>query len=417
MDEGGWTDRARDVLEHAEAILHAGPICDDCLGRAFGRLGHGLENRERGRALRVLLSMLGISGEGGGCWVCEGLFDRIEEWGLRAALLAEGIEYETYLVGVKLSPRLREVERFFDERFKTGLSEPLKHAFDREVGKGFEVRTGRGTLALRHPHLSFTVDLATSEISLHVLPLTLYGRYRKLVRGIPQTHWPCRRCRGRGCPSCGHTGKQYPESVEELVAPPFLAAAQARAGHLHGAGREDIDARMLGRGRPFVLELVSPRRRRLDLVRLEEEVNRTAAGKVEVAGLVFVSPETVGEIKEAQAQKVYRALVEFDADVTKEALAEGLLGLLGTIEQRTPRRVAHRRADLVRGRRLLEARGELLSPRRAELTLRSEGGLYIKELVTGDEGRTRPSLTERLGAPSRVAELDVLDVSSPAFPD
>jgi tRNA pseudouridine synthase 10 len=29
---------------------------------------------------------------------------------------------------------------------------------------------------------------------------------------------------------------------------------------LHAAGREDIDVRMLGKGRPFILEMVNPKK-------------------------------------------------------------------------------------------------------------------------------------------------------------
>jgi len=205
--------------------------------------------------------------------------------------------------------------------------------------------------------------------------------------------------------------------VEELIAAPFLEAAQSDQVHLHGAGREDIDARMLGTGRPFVLEVLSPRCRSLDLPSLEHRVNATAAGKVDIGGLQFVSRETVALVKEARANKGYRALVTFGREVQPDALAEALASLLGTIRQRTPQRVAHRRADRVRERRLHEAKGTLLSPSQAELKLRSEGGLYIKELISGDEGRTVPSLTATVGVPARVIELDVIEVSSGSFPD
>ncbi len=417
MTEEAKQQQGRKIVEEAAAILRAGPICDDCLGRAFAKLGHGLANRERGSALCTVLAMLGVAEKPGACWVCEGLFERIEDWATRAVAATQGIESESYLFGVRLTPRLAQTEMVFEERFLTGLTEPLKHAFNREVGKAFEAKLGRGTVDLTHPHLSFTVDLAQDAIELRILPLYIYGRYRKHVRGIPQTRWPCRHCRGTGCVTCGFTGKQYPESVEELIAQPFLEAAGSNQAHLHGAGREDIDARMLGVGRPFVLEVLSPQRRSLDLPSLEHRVNATVAGKVDIGGLQFVSRETVALVKEAHANKGYRALVAFDGDVQPEELAEALAGLLGTIRQRTPQRVAHRRADRVRERRLLEAKGTLHSPSQAELELRSEGGLYIKELISGDEGRTVPSLTATVGVPARVIELDVIEVSCESFPD
>ncbi len=417
MNEGEKMDRVGEIIETAAAILRSGPICDECLGRAFAKLGHGFSNGERGRSLRTILSMVGVSGRTGTCWVCDGLFSRIEGFSARAVAAVEGVEYESYLFGVKLTARLRQMELFLGEKFPTGLAEPLKHAFNREMGKAIEARVGHGTLDLTPPHLSFIIDLERDRIELRVLSLYIYGRYRKLVRGIPQTRWPCRLCQGQGCEACGFTGKQYPESVEEIVAAPFLIVAGAEKAHLHGAGREDIDARMLGTGRPFVLEVLAPRCRTLDLSSLQESVNSGSSGKVEVSGLHFVSRETVALVKETHAEKTYRARVSFESEVTPTDLARALSSLVGMIHQRTPVRVAHRRADLVRERRLLDAEGTLLSVHEADLILRGEGGLYIKELVSGDGGRTVPSLSKRLGIASRVAELDVIDVTSESFPD
>jgi len=45
-----------------------------------------------------------------------------------------------------------------------------------------------------------------------------------------------------------------------------------------------------------------------------------------------------------------------------------------------------------------------------ELTVRAQPGTYIKELVSGDDGRTRPSVTEILGTAAECAQLDVLAI-------
>ncbi|MEA3356060.1 MAG: tRNA pseudouridine(54/55) synthase Pus10 [Candidatus Bipolaricaulota bacterium] len=405
------------VLKQATEILRSGPICDDCLGRAFAGLGHGLTNRTRGKSLRTLLMMLGVPEKDGQCWVCGGVFSRIESLAARAVSQAEGIEYETYLFGTKITTRLEQTEGLFNEKFDTGQHESLKHALNRALGKAFERQIGHGTVDFNRPHLNFTIDLTRDEINLRVRPVYIYGRYCKLTRGIPQTHWPCRHCKGKGCDMCHGTGKQYPESVEELIATPLLAATGAKKATLHGAGREDIDARMLGDGRPFVLELRAPVYRTLELEPLQREINTTTSDKVKVHGLRFVERDTVARIKQQRADKTYRALVQFAADVDKKALTGAVTGLIGTINQRTPLRVAHRRADLVRQRRVLDAEGALLSPRQAEVRIRGEGGLYIKELISGDNGRTQPSLADLLGTQTQVLELDVLSVSVDYQPD
>jgi len=402
-------------LERARHILGAGPICDECLGRPFARVGRGLTNAERGQAMRASLSE---PGKAGLCWVCGGLFDRAVAWADRAARRVVEIEFDTYLFGVRLSPRLEEMEAFFKERFPSDEGESLKHAFNRVVGKGFEARLEQSaTVDFASPDVSFVIDLASDVLHVHIASVYVYGRYRKLARGIPQTKWPCRRCRGWGCASCGFTGKQYPESVEEWIAAPLLEVTGAEAALLHGAGREDIDARMLGDGRPFVLEVLAPRCRTLDLPRLRRDVNDRAAGKVEVSALSFVDRDAVALLKELHATKRYRALVEFGEPVSSERLDEALSALCGEIEQRTPQRVSHRRADRVRRRRLLSASGEVESARRAVLELEGEGGLYVKELISGDGGRTTPNLTDLLGICALVTELDVVEVRSDAFPD
>lgn len=405
------------MLATAAKIVRAGPICDECLGRTFATLGHGLSNAERGRALRTLLSMHDVHGKNGTCWVCGGAFEHVTEWAQQAHAMSEGTEFDTYLFGVKPTPRIIQGEKVFLERFPTDTYEPLKHAFNREVGKAFETLAGHATVDLSHPHLSFVIDLSADLINLKVRSLYAYARYRKLARGIPQTRWPCRKCKGVGCAACNFTGKQYPESVEELIAAPFLVAAGADEAHLHGAGREDIDARMLGSGRPFVLEVVSPHVRSLDLVALREQVKATAAGKAEVSDLHFVTRDTVVLVKETHAEKTYRARVALASPVEEERILAAVSSLVGQIDQRTPRRVAHRRADLVRIRRLIDAQVKIISKQEVELVLRGEGGLYIKELVSGDEGRTSPSLSGVLGVVALVTELDVIDVSAGAFPD
>ena len=39
-----------DLFEEVEEIMGQGEICDSCLGQIFADRGHGLTNRERGRA-------------------------------------------------------------------------------------------------------------------------------------------------------------------------------------------------------------------------------------------------------------------------------------------------------------------------------------------------------------------------------
>ena len=118
---------------------------------------------------------------------------------------------------------------------------------------------------------------------------------------------------------CNGTGKQYSESVEELLSETVLKESKGYEAKFHGAGREDIDVRMLGSGRPFVLEIKEPKIRKLNLNKIEKEVNEINANKTKYNNLKFVKRSRKAEIKVSSPDtyKVYRALVNCEEEIKK----------------------------------------------------------------------------------------------------
>jgi tRNA pseudouridine synthase 10 len=413
------------LLDDARAVLATGPVCDSCLGRAFAERSHGLSNAERGRALRVAAAMDDDEDfeppEPAACWVCEGTCDRHDEWAERVVEALGDTEFETYQVGTRVPPLVEENDRLLreDAELDPEAGEPFKSAFNREVGKRVGRRTGT-EVDLERPDLLAICHIERGTVEVQVNPAFVYGRYRKLKREVPQTEWPCRECGGSGkqlgpdgeepCEHCGGSGYLYETSVEQEITPHVLAAMEGAEALFHGAGREDVDALMLGTGRPFVVEVKKPRQRTPDAEALQAAING-ASEIVEVEGLHPATYETVGRVKELSASKTYRARVAFDADVCGDDLQAALAELEGTtVEQRTPDRVDHRRADRVRERTVYAAGGELDGDRCAAVEIHGAGGLYVKELISGDGGRTEPSLSGLLGVGAEVTELDVMAV-------
>ncbi len=270
-------------------------------------------------------------------------------------------------------------------------------------------------------------SVTSHAVDVQINPAFVYGRYRKLERDIPQTEWPCRECGGSGvqlgddgeepCDYCGGSGYMYDTSVEQVVRPHVVDAMDGDEGTFHGAGREDVDARMLEEGRPFVLEVKRPHERTPDAAALESEINEAAEGAVEVEGLRLASYDMVERVKEHDASKHYRADVEFGDSVEEDEFEAALEELRGTtVEQDTPQRVDHRRAALTRERTVYDAEGELREPTQAEVRIHGEGGLYIKELISSDEGRTVPSLAGLLETDAVVTALDVTGVEGKSEP-
>ncbi|MFB6282134.1 MAG: tRNA pseudouridine(54/55) synthase Pus10 [Haloferacaceae archaeon] len=410
-----------DLLADARAALGTGPICDPCLGRPFADRSHGLTNGERGRALRTTLAMADDEPheptDPDDCWVCEGYSGRYDEYAERA-LTAVDAEFATYQVGSRVPPLVEENERLLRE--EAGLDpeagEGLGTDLNREVGKRVGEKSGT-EVDFERPDVQFLVDMTADRVEATVHSAFVYGRYRKLERGIPQTRWPCGDCDGTGragsgpCGTCGGSGLRYEESVEQLIAPVIEEVMDGVDAVFHGAGREDVDARMLGTGRPFVVEVKEPRRRTVDVDRLADDIDAFAGGTVEVEGLRLATHEAVERVKTLDASKTYRADVAFGDDVERPAFEEALEALRGaTVEQYTPHRVDHRRASTTRERTVYGIEGRLEGSRGATVEIHGEGGLYVKELISGDEGRTEPSLAGCLGVEARVTALDVLAV-------
>ncbi len=436
-----------EILGKAQKMMEKHPLCNHCLGRQFALLGYRLDNQERGEALKLVLAMnghqlalsrkkTGVSilktlatngsldmateilrklkrrvGEKKECYLCEERFKHLNELVSNVLEKLKDYEYASFLVGIELPTEVEEKEDEFKAEFEVKHGESMRNEFSRDIGKRISKITQKPA-DYKKPNIVVLLNPFTEHITLNVNPMYIAGRYRKMARGIPQSKWICVRCRGKGCSRCDWTGKMYPESVEEIIANPTLEKTLGEKASFHAAGREDIDARMLGRGRPFVIEVKRPKRRFIDLQDLTQTINKQAMDKVKVLNLRFATKDTVRKLKKKEAaEKLYRAVVEFDRSISDEALEILEKALINAVvRQQTPIRVLHRRANRVREKHIYEAKIKRLAPNRVEMRVRCQGGLYIKELITGDEGRTDPNVARIVSAKAEPLELDVLNI-------
>lgn len=408
------------LLEKAQNILKQ-PVCDHCLGRQFAQLLHGYTNEERGKLVRTAVAMaidkgkeetkddkregivnsLEMSNFAGfefhnldykkikqkKCVICSNIFDNLDKWIKKIENLSRKNQIRTFLVGTKLSFELVESEEALWERVGIDFCESIKAEISREIGKLVEKKL-KLHYDIKTPDVNFIVNIAENRIDLEIKPIFIFGVYQKLKRGIPQTRWP--------------SGK-YKTSVEQIIAKPFMLASKAKRHKLHGLGREDIDARCLG-WRPFVLELLEPKVRDLDLKKLSKKI----APVVRVNKMRFSSIAEVREIKETRVDKTYRITVNCSKEITNSDIRK--LKGLKSIRQKTPQRVLHRRADKFRKREVKYVKIRKITSKKFLLEVRCEAGLYVKELVTGDNGRTQPSVTALLGTECTPKDLDVIKI-------
>jgi len=449
------------ILDKVLEIYQVYFVCPKCLGRMFSLLGTNTTNLERGTSLLLTLTMenhrkylsvnrndqenvinnLKILAEKANylpaqkvlenegfeynkneeeplCYLCENIFQNVQNYVDQAIKEAEDIEYNNFLVGISPNSQIINQEDKFKSELNILEAESFKSHFNRVVGIEI-LKLLNKPPEFNNPDLVFLfyLDFNSFKVKLLIKPVFISGRYNKLIRGIPQTLWICQNCKGKGCEECNFTGKKYETSIEESISPEFIKEAKAKSSKFHGAGREDIDVRMLGTGRPFVIELKEPQIRTLDLNKIMERVNQLQKGKIQISDLKYSKKKEVIHIKEESknTRKVYKALVEPENEINEDSF-ENLLNQLKSrlesqiIHQRTPNRVSHRRADKIREKTIYRIEGKYINSNLLEFIIETQGGTYIKELIHGDEGRTTPSFAEIFGKPLRCKELDVLEI-------
>ena len=396
---------AKKILEETD-----GKICKSCLGRKLSKTIDGTNNIERAEKV---CEELNIDLDDVDCIVCDNLFDKLDDdlyKKIDDKINQLGVEFNTFLVGSKIDKEIQKKDEELSEKFGLGV-ETIKKEVNRLIGLGIWERYDKEAEFESHD-IVFNIDLVNEpKVRIQINPLYIEGKYNKFKRGIPQTKWPCTKCKGRGCDECNHTGKQYPESVEELISEHFLKLTKGKEAKFHGAGREDIDVLMLGSGRPFVLEIKEPKIRNLDLAKLEAKINEINEGKTSYHNLHLCERRRKAEIKQSSPDtyKVYQAHVKCDEAFDKDKLEE--LTKLDEIHQQTPLRVLRRRADKVRIKHVIDLSYEIIDDTHFSMIIKTEGGLYIKELISGDEGRSHPNVGEILGVNAICEQLDVIEVS------
>ena len=530
-DEPEQIDEPEQLESHTEDIPRAPSpaglkhllrmgTCDACLGRLGGKRSFQQTNEASGQQIRESVSegnqrLINIRKEIPLCPFCENLFEEVELLTDVIEDALQGYDIQKLQIGARFPKDQIEDEEGLRKQYAAGGSDALKPSLVKDISTQLSERLTTVEIVNDKPDILALIDVLTLTVTLDVRSTYIYGRYKKHERGIPQTRWPCRACKGRGCAKCNDTGQQYPSSVQDLIGNPLIEFFEGREHAFHGMGREDIDVRCLGRGRPFVLEIKEPKRWDIDYDAAMKVVNEKADGAIEITDVRRSNRSEVVRVKDTPAEKSYtiRFLVEpltqpeldvltAPLDLTKEDVqqrgrgrrkhrrrgdkkdnpkkplqrveltileeselkkmkkaelvdlcverncastgvkAELIVQLLSTnpqpveplplpdeatildiieklegvnLAQRTPERVAHRRADLVRRRKVIETRDasveiDASGSISVEFTLRCESGTYVKETVHGDDGRTQPSIASLIKAKCTVEWLDVGDI-------
>jgi len=264
-------------------------------------------------------------------------------------------------------------------------------------------------LFLKHYPVPPTVPSTDISVKTQLLRASSWigGRYCKYSRELPQTPWFI------------NNERKCETSVEELLHSCISDSVQATELKFLSSGREDVDVRMLGTGRPFAIECCNPKKAKFtsdELSKLQADFNKLNLD-VSINDLKVLSKNDIKKLKEGEEEKRkgYTALCVTSDKVDTEKLSE-LASLKDLkLEQLTPIRVLHRRANAVRIKTIHEMSftTDGLPPNMFKVNLITSAGAYVKEFVHGDFNRTKPSLKTLLGVDTDILALDVMEVFLP----
>ncbi|XP_026313896.1 putative tRNA pseudouridine synthase Pus10 [Hyposmocoma kahamanoa] len=303
---------------------------------------------------------------------------RLDSGAVASLLVTLNMEYPDDLQELEilktLSPSLFEARSKQARRFITTFTRPAVEQALRDVTAGMfgAVEGWRDGV----PRVAGAAECASAVWTR--LPMYLGGRYIKLSRCLPQTPWLVGDVEGGGGGLTGSVQQTLFEPLMELLGmTPEEAESRLK---LISAGREDVDVRCLGEGRPFAIEITDPRRE-LTAEELQQACDVISkSGNVIVKSMVYVSKDELTQLKKGEETKckTYEALcIKLGHSANDEqsagnedtpiAVTPADIELLNTycntepsegarmlLSQKTPIRVLHRRPLLDRKRRILE---------------------------------------------------------------
>ena len=164
-------------LKQLRSELLAQGLCNHCLGRQFALLGTGLENYQRGYLVRNTRNLskadfkinnvpqnLEIGGE---CFLCEGVFNELDDYTNLVVKTLEGYELDTILVGTRPTDKLKKKEQQLWNDYGNQYAELFKKEFNRLIAKRVMTKLKIDS-DFKRADIQAVIDLETKDVNLQV---------------------------------------------------------------------------------------------------------------------------------------------------------------------------------------------------------------------------------------------------------
>lgn len=374
------------ILTQSEKISKEYDLCENCLGRLFSKKLGISSNKLLGKKLRRKLKQKTTK-----CFICKNMFSNIQSYVDKMLEISSNFQFSTFVTGAILKPSFVDRDDSIRSKFKLRGIDSLKTELTREISKEFQKKTKK-KIDFQNPDITFTINFKNDSCELRSKSIYLFGRYTKNRRDFPQKQKSCENCNGKGCVTCKQHGISRFDSVEGKISEYLFKKFGAIQAKITWIGGEDKQSLVLGRGRPFFVKLINPKKRKV------LPIKNVNLEQISISNLKII--EHIPKVPIPFKSKILIQIIT-DGDVNSSILKN-----LKSIKK-IPVLVSEKPGkESIKS--VYELRYKKTSPNSFSLNLTVDGGLPIKRFVEGNS--VNPNISEILDLKCKCKEFDFYSV-------
>ena len=372
------------VLSTSNKIIKKYNLCDYCLGRLFTKQLRLSSNKLLGKKLKNGRE------SNHSCYICKNLFDNLDHF--LKLMLDSSFDYKfrTFSIGTIIKPSIVDRDDALKSEFKLRGIDGIKSDITKELVKLFSKKTKKITNYI-DPDIIFTVNLKEPSCNLRSKPIVISGRYTKSKRGYSQKQKSCDNCSGKGCRTCNFHGISEFNSVEGVISKLIFKKFGGTTTKFTWIGGEDKSSLVLGSGRPFIVKLQNPLKRKIKL-------SDYASDFISIFNLKIIDDSPKTPLK-------FSSLATIKISTDSKFDAENLKKLKNL--KNSPIIVSEKSGKSYE-KKIFDINYTKTSDQIILMKIRVEGGLPIKRFVIGND--VTPNISETIGTHCIPEEFDFLEI-------
>ena len=369
------------ITIQSEKILREYDLCVNCLDRLSSNK-HRIRSNKIGKKIRKKSTK---------CYICKNMFSNIQEHINKMLEISSDYQFSTFHTGAILRPSYVDKDDSIRSKFQLKGIDSIKTELTRQINKRFEKKTKK-KIDYQNPDITFTINFKNDSYEIRSKPIYLFGRYTKNIRDFPQKQKSCENCNGKGCVSCDQHGILNFDSVEGKISEYVFQKFGAKQAKITWIGGEDKQSLVLGKGRPFFVKLVNPKKRKI-----------TPAKKINLEQISIFNLKIIEQIPKEPIQ--FKSKIDIQI-VTDDKVNSSILKNLKLIKNSLI--IVHEKTGRESKKTVYNLSYNKISSNSFRLDLTVDGGLPIKRFVEGNS--VSPNVSQILDLQCKCKEFDFYDI-------